>query len=118
VTAPLGAFKHLNHMSFPGHHKPVFVDQGMSPPEWWKHTELMSVFDKIMIDKVCMPTSLDRCSSADGQHKKPSMIQRLTRMGVNRAEAQLSVGEQVAKVMMRRRARMSISHIPLQHIDW
>jgi hypothetical protein len=53
VTAPLGAFKHLNHMSFPGHHKPVFVDQGMSPPEWWKHTELMSVFDKIMIDKVC-----------------------------------------------------------------
>lgn len=35
------------------------------------------------------------------------MIQRLTRMGVNRAEAQLSVGEQVAKVMMRRRARMS-----------
>jgi hypothetical protein len=37
------------------------------------------------------------------------MIQRLTRMGVNRAEAQLSVGEQVAKVMMRRRARMSIS---------
>jgi hypothetical protein len=41
------------------------------------------------------------------------MIQRLTRMGVNRAEAQLSVGEQVAKVMMRRRARMSISNVTL-----
>jgi hypothetical protein len=52
VTAPLGAFKHLNHLTFPGHHKPVFVDQGMQPPEWWKHTELMIAFDKIMADKV------------------------------------------------------------------
>jgi len=43
------------------------------------------------------------------------MIQRLTRMGVNRAEAQLSVGEQVAKVMMRRRARMFISYVTSNH---
>jgi hypothetical protein len=53
--------------------------------------------------------------NADMQHKKPSMIQRLNRMGVNRAEAQLSVGEQVAKVMMRRRARMSTYHVTLYH---
>lgn len=50
---------------------------------------------------------------ADIKHKKPNMIQRLTRMGVNRAEAQLSVGEQVAKVMMRRRACES----PVLYLD-
>lgn len=50
---------------------------------------------------------------ADIQHKKPNMIQRLTRMGVNRAEVQLSVGEQVAKVMMRRRACES----PVLYLD-
>jgi len=71
VTAPLGAFKHLNHMSFPGHHKPVFVDQGMSPPEWWKHTELMSVFDKIMIDKVCqrIPTDAHVLTNSTRNHR-------------------------------------------------
>lgn len=38
------------------------------------------------------------------KHKKPSLIQRLTRSGVGRAQAQLTVGEQLAKAMMRRRA--------------
>jgi nicotinamide N-methyltransferase len=52
VTAPLGSFKHLNHLTFPSQHRPVFVDKGIQPPEWWKHTEIMTVFDKIMADKV------------------------------------------------------------------
>jgi len=66
-----------------------------------------------------MPRALrGNFSTADKQHKKPSMMQRLTRMGVNRAEAQLSVGEQVAKVMMRRRARKHVSRRIWLSLTW
>ena len=39
------------------------------------------------------------------QHKKPSLLQKLTKSGMARQQAQLTVGEQLAKAMMRRRAR-------------
>lgn len=44
------------------------------------------------------------------QHKKPSLIQRLTKSGVGRQEARLTVGEQLAKAMMRKRARERYTH--------
>jgi hypothetical protein len=50
----MGAFKPLNHIIFPSHYRPDFVDQGIQPPEWWKQTELMIAFDKIMGDKVSL----------------------------------------------------------------
>ena len=45
------------------------------------------------------------------QHKKPTILQRLTRSGMPRQQAQMTVGEQLAKVMMRRRARECLHEV-------
>lgn len=39
------------------------------------------------------------------KHKKPTLINRLTKSGLTRYQAQVTVGEQLAQTMMRRRAR-------------
>jgi hypothetical protein len=44
-------------------------------------------------------------SRTDEQQKKPTLLQRLTKSGMSKHQAQLTVGEQLAKTMMRRRAR-------------
>ncbi|WWC68082.1 uncharacterized protein I206_102001 [Kwoniella pini CBS 10737] len=68
--------------------KPHYLGERLKPPSWWRHEAIISVFDKILADK----------------HKKPTLIQRLMKSGIARPQAQLSVGEQIAKAMMRRRA--------------
>jgi hypothetical protein len=54
VSNPMGCFQHLNRLQFPGGRKPKYVGQAMAPPPWWRQTEIMTAFDKIMADKVCL----------------------------------------------------------------
>lgn len=62
VSSPMGVFQHLNRLRFAGERKPKFVGQAMSPPSWWRQTEVMTAFDKIMADKVYRAThsNIDR----------------------------------------------------------
>ncbi|WWC59598.1 uncharacterized protein I303_102156 [Kwoniella dejecticola CBS 10117] len=74
-------------MEFKGE-RPHHLGERLKSPSWWRHEAIISVFDKILADK----------------HKKPTLIRRLMKSGMARPQAQLSVGEQLAKAMMRRRA--------------
>ncbi|ORY21289.1 AEX-3 domain-domain-containing protein [Naematelia encephala] len=87
VSYPKGCFRNFNKMIH-GAERPTFLGERLAPPKWWRHAEVFSVFDKIMLDK----------------HKKPTLFQRLTRSGMSRHQAQLTVGEQLTRTMMRRRA--------------
>lgn len=69
--------------------KPVFLGERLRPPTWWQPVEVLAALDKVISDK----------------QKRPSLLQRLKGQGMTRQQAQLSEGEQVAKAMMRRRAR-------------
>lgn len=107
VSFPQGCFRNISRFIFK-EMRPSFVDRQLHAPSWWKSKEVIAVFDKVMTDRVSRSRLRHKCCTrdmADGQHKKPTFLQRLTRSGVGRMQAQLSVGEQVAKVMMRRRAR-------------
>ncbi|WVN89327.1 uncharacterized protein L203_104549 [Cryptococcus depauperatus CBS 7841] len=88
VSYPKGTFRPLNKMTWSKGDRPTFLGERLRSPGWWKFESVIEVFDKFLTDK----------------HKKPTLIQRLTRFGVGRAQAQLTVGEQLAKAMMRRRA--------------
>ncbi|WVQ75890.1 hypothetical protein IAR50_005524 [Cryptococcus sp. DSM 104548] len=88
VSYPKGSFRPFNKMTWAKGERPAYLGERLRVPGWWKAASVIVVFDKILADK----------------HKKPSLIQRITRSGVNRAQAQLTVGEQFAKGMMRRRA--------------
>nr|XP_019008347.1 uncharacterized protein I206_06906 [Kwoniella pini CBS 10737]OCF47128.1 hypothetical protein I206_06906 [Kwoniella pini CBS 10737] len=87
VSYPKGNFRNLNKFTYKGD-RPHYLGERLKPPSWWRHEAIISVFDKILADK----------------HKKPTLIQRLMKSGIARPQAQLSVGEQIAKAMMRRRA--------------
>ncbi|WVQ79913.1 hypothetical protein IAT38_002014 [Cryptococcus sp. DSM 104549] len=87
VSYPKGNFRNFNRFSYRGE-RPAFLGERLRAPGWWGFEAVVGVFDKILADK----------------HKKPSLIQRLTKTGMARAQAQLTVGEQLAKSMMRRRA--------------
>ncbi|WWC86769.1 uncharacterized protein L201_001648 [Kwoniella dendrophila CBS 6074] len=87
VSYPKGNFKNFNKFNHKGE-RPNYLGERLKAPGWWRHEAVVSVFDKILADK----------------HKKPTLIQRLMKSGVPRPQAQLSVGEQLAKAMMRRRA--------------
>jgi len=111
VSYPKGSFRNFNRFVHETA-RPSYLGEGMRVPSWWKHTDVITVFDKIMLDKVTLAfCSLNVWSRADRstQHKKPSLIQRLTKSGMARQQAQLTVGEQLAKTMMRRRARECLS---------
>lgn len=67
----------------------------------------MGVLDRVMHDKVsCYDLCILRGSNEliILQHKKPSLMQRLTKSGLNRGSMPISVGEQIVKEMMRKRA--------------
>ncbi|WVQ98203.1 hypothetical protein IAU59_005325 [Kwoniella sp. CBS 9459] len=87
VSYPKGNFRNFNRFTYKGE-RPHYLGERLKAPSWWRHEAVISVFDKILADK----------------HKKPSLIQRLMKTGMARPEAQLTVGEQIAKAMMRRRA--------------
>ncbi|WVF69649.1 hypothetical protein IAT40_004428 [Kwoniella sp. CBS 6097] len=87
VSYPKGNFRNFNRFTYKGE-RPHYLGDRLKAPSWWRHEAVISVFDKILADK----------------HKKPSLIQRLMKTGMARPEAQLTVGEQIAKAMMRRRA--------------
>ncbi|UOH84230.1 hypothetical protein LQV05_001024 [Cryptococcus neoformans] len=91
VSYPKGAFRPLNKITRSKAERPNFLGERLREHGWWKFESVMSVFDKMFAYKV-------------EKHKKPSLIRRLTRSGVGRAQARLTVGEQLAKAMMRRRA--------------
>ncbi|OCF45755.1 hypothetical protein I317_00243 [Kwoniella heveanensis CBS 569] len=87
VSYPKGNFRNFNRFTYKGE-RPHYLGERLKAPSWWRHEAVISVFDKILADK----------------HKKPSLIQRLMKTGMARPEAQLTVGEQIAKAIMRRRA--------------
>ncbi|WWD00736.1 hypothetical protein V866_007671 [Kwoniella sp. B9012] len=87
VSYPKGNFRNFNRFTYKGE-RPHYLGDRLKAPSWWRHEAIISVFDKILADK----------------HKKPTLIQRLMKSGMARPQAQLSVGEQLAKAMMRRRA--------------
>ncbi|OCF58670.1 hypothetical protein L486_03160 [Kwoniella mangroviensis CBS 10435] len=87
VSYPKGNFRNFNRFTYKGE-RPHYLGERLKAPSWWRHEAIISVFDKILADK----------------HKKPTLIQRLMKSGMARSQAQLSVGEQLAKAMMRRRA--------------
>nr|XP_031858204.1 uncharacterized protein CI109_006347 [Kwoniella shandongensis]KAA5525276.1 hypothetical protein CI109_006347 [Kwoniella shandongensis] len=87
VSYPKGNFRNFNRLNYKGE-RPSYLGERVRAPVWWKHETVLSVFDKILADK----------------HKKPTLIQRFTKTGMARAQAQLTVGEQLAKTMMRKRA--------------
>ncbi|WVQ69409.1 uncharacterized protein L199_007626 [Kwoniella botswanensis] len=87
VSYPKGNFRNFNRFTCKGE-RPHYLGERLKAPSWWRHEAIISVFDKILADK----------------HKKPTLIQRLMKSGMARPQAQLSLGEQLAKAMMRRRA--------------
>ncbi|ODO08610.1 hypothetical protein L198_00341 [Cryptococcus wingfieldii CBS 7118] len=101
VSYPKGSFRPFNKMTWAKGEKPAYLGERLRVPGWWKAESVVVVFDKILADK----------------HKKPSLIQRLTRSGVNRAQAQLTVGEQLAKGMMRRRARKLLPSLSIHYVE-
>ena len=99
VSYPKGCFRNLNRITSAGN-RPPYLGERLRAPSWWRQSEVMAVFDKILLDKVthCADRNLTF------QHKKPSFIQRLTRSGTAKTQAQVTLGEALAKTMMRRRA--------------
>ncbi|WRT64656.1 uncharacterized protein IL334_001590 [Kwoniella shivajii] len=87
VSYPKGNFRNFNRFTYKGE-RPHYLGERLKAPSWWRHEVVISAFDKILTDK----------------HKKPTLIQRLMKTGMARPQAQLTVGEQLAKAMMRRRA--------------
>ncbi|GMK57249.1 hypothetical protein CspeluHIS016_0400830 [Cutaneotrichosporon spelunceum] len=87
VSFPKGAFRNINRI----HHGPIrprYLGERLEPPAWWNQSSVVAVFDKILADR----------------HKKPTLFQRLTKTGNARVQEQLTVNEQMAKAMMRKRA--------------
>ncbi|ODN79529.1 hypothetical protein L202_03489 [Cryptococcus amylolentus CBS 6039] len=101
VSYPKGSFRPFNKMTWAKGERPAYLGERLRVPGWWKAESVVVVFDKIIADK----------------HKKPSLIQRLTRSGFNRAQAQLTVGEQLAKSMMRRRARKLHPSLSIHYVE-
>lgn len=73
VSFPKGAFRNINRVSH-GPVRPRYLAERLLPPDWWNRDAVISVFDKIMADKVssltreCQLTRRStrsrRCSSA------------------------------------------------------
>ena len=42
-----------------GPQRPGFLGERLRPPTWWRYTEVITAFDKIMIDKVCYSSIMD-----------------------------------------------------------
>lgn len=51
ISYPRGAFRNINRMVY-GNERPAFLGERLKPPQWWKQTEIISAFDKVMLDKV------------------------------------------------------------------
>ena len=51
VSYPSGSFRNLNSVNY-GSWRPAYLGERLRSPPWWKHAEVISVFDKIMRDKV------------------------------------------------------------------
>jgi hypothetical protein len=104
ISYPKSSFRNLNKFIH-GPERPSYLGERLRLPSWWHHTEVITAFDKIMLNKVGQVV-VDSVRTDDFfKHKKPSLIQRLTKSGMARQQAQLTVGEQLARTMMRRRAR-------------
>ncbi|BEI89114.1 uncharacterized protein CcaverHIS019_0204760 [Cutaneotrichosporon cavernicola] len=82
-----GSFRNINRIHH-GPTRPRYLGERLEPPAWWNQSSVVAVFDKILADR----------------HKKPTLFQRLTKTGNARVQEQLTVNEQMAKAMMRKRA--------------
>ena len=51
ISYPKGAFRNFNRFVH-GHHRPTYLGERLKPPSWWKQTEIITAFDKVMHDKV------------------------------------------------------------------
>lgn len=51
VSFPKGAFRNINRVNH-GPVRPRYLGERLLPPDWWNQSAVISVFDKIMADKV------------------------------------------------------------------
>ena len=66
VSYPTGSFKNFNKIyDTATRDRPRYLGERFRVPSWWKHAEVMSTFDKIMVDKVFLTVQLV-IQSADG----------------------------------------------------
>lgn len=75
VSFPKGAFRNINRVNH-GPIRPRYLGERLHPPDWWNQNAVISVFDKIMADKVSfLSCRLETDTAAQEAHAVPAIDQ-------------------------------------------
>ncbi|CAE6471266.1 unnamed protein product, partial [Rhizoctonia solani] len=85
---PAGRFRPLCKIQSKRGSSTAVVAESIKAPEWWHQTKVLQAFDAVLKDRA----------------RKPSLLKRLTLMGMGRRQAQLSAAEQLIQRSIRKRA--------------
>ncbi|KAG8741009.1 hypothetical protein FRC10_003468 [Ceratobasidium sp. 414] len=85
---PAGRFRPLCKIQTKRGSSTAVVAESIKAPGWWHQTKVLQAFDAVLKDK----------------SRKPSLLKRLTLMGMGRRQAQLSAAEQLVQRSIRKRA--------------
>ncbi|KAF8609678.1 hypothetical protein BDV93DRAFT_465079 [Ceratobasidium sp. AG-I] len=85
---PAGRFRPLCKIQTKRGTSTAVVAESIKAPEWWHQTKVLQAFDAVLKDR----------------SRKPSLLKRLTLMGMGRRQAQLSTAEQLIQRSIRKRA--------------
>ncbi|KAG8691546.1 hypothetical protein FRC11_001536 [Ceratobasidium sp. 423] len=85
---PAGRFRPLCKIQTKRGSSTAVVAESIKAPEWWHQTKVLQAFDTVLKDRA----------------RKPSLLKRLTLMGMGRRQAQLSAAEQLIQRSIRKRA--------------
>ncbi|QRV76710.1 DENN (AEX-3) domain protein [Ceratobasidium sp. AG-Ba] len=85
---PAGRFRPLCKIQTKRGSSTAVVAESIKAPEWWHQTKVLQAFDAVLKDR----------------SRKPSLLKRLTLMGMGRRQAQLTAAEQLIQRSIRKRA--------------
>lgn len=85
---PAGRFRPLCKIQTKRGSSTSVVAESIKAPEWWHQTKVLQAFDAVLKDR----------------SRKPSLLKRLTMVGMGKRQAQLSAAEQLVQHSIRKRA--------------
>ncbi|KAF8591827.1 hypothetical protein K439DRAFT_1325868 [Ramaria rubella] len=85
---PAGRFRPLCKIQAKRGATASVVAESIKPPEWWNSSKVIQAFDAVLQDK----------------NKKPSLLRRISTLGMTKRAPQLSNAEQLAQLSIRKRA--------------
>ncbi|KDQ05918.1 hypothetical protein BOTBODRAFT_122115 [Botryobasidium botryosum FD-172 SS1] len=85
---PAGRFRPLCKIQSKKGTTVAAVAESIRAPEWWHQTRVVQAFDAVLKDK----------------YKKPTLLKRLTMMGMPKRQASLTTAEQLIQLSIRKRA--------------